>query len=73
ITPACAYVSPLGAVVIGLVSGAASALAVNLKTSAGPGFSIAAQASPNCFRRSGWTALRLHLETNVSSATCALP
>ena len=31
ITPACAYVSPLGAVVIGLVSGAASALAVNLK------------------------------------------
>ncbi|MCK6094357.1 ammonium transporter [Micrococcus sp. EYE_162] len=31
ITPACAYVSPVGAIVIGLVSGAASALAVNLK------------------------------------------
>ncbi|WP_435891101.1 ammonium transporter [Micrococcus luteus] len=31
ITPACAFVSPLGALVIGVASGAASALAVNLK------------------------------------------
>ena len=31
ITPACAYVDPVGAVVIGAVAGAAAALAVNLK------------------------------------------
>jgi len=31
ITPACAFVSPVGAIVIGLLSGVASALAVNLK------------------------------------------